>query len=69
MRDRLTGFQLMRVAKFMAYERMQVAWQDERDRAAVLSVCAAVCACWDLARDDLQLRTTNANGFGGLPLD
>jgi hypothetical protein len=63
-RDRLTGFQLMRVAEFMRDQRMQIAWQDERDWSAVLSVCAAVAACWKLARDGLQLRTADGYGFG-----
>jgi hypothetical protein len=69
MRDRLTGFQLMRVAEFVAYKRMQVARQDERDRPAVLGVCAAVATGWKLARDGLQLGTAQAYGFGGLPFD
>jgi hypothetical protein len=49
MRHRLTLGQLMRVAEFMAYERMQIAWQHERDRSAVLCVCAAVATRGDLA--------------------
>ncbi len=64
MRHRLTGFQLMRVAEFMAYERMQIAWQDKRDWPAVLGVCAALATCWKLARDGLQLGTADGNGFG-----
>jgi hypothetical protein len=64
MRDRLTGFQLMRVAEFMAYQRMQVARQDERDRAAVLCVGAAVATRGDLARDGLQLGAADGYGFG-----
>jgi hypothetical protein len=64
MRHRLALGQLMRVAEFMAYERVQIAREDERDWSAVLSVCAAVSACWKLARDGLQLGTAQANGFG-----
>jgi hypothetical protein len=64
MRDRLTLGQLMRVAEFMAYERMQIAREDKRDRAAVLGVCAAVAARGDLPGNGLQLGTTNAYGFG-----
>jgi hypothetical protein len=64
MRDRLTGFQLMRVAEFVAYERMQIARQDERDWSAVLGVGAAVATRRDLARDGLQLRTADGYGFG-----
>jgi hypothetical protein len=64
MRDRLAGFQLMRVAEFVAYERMQIARQDERDRSAVLCVGAAVATCWDLPGNGLQLGTADGNGFG-----
>jgi hypothetical protein len=64
MRDRLTGFQLMRVAEFMAYEWMQVARQDERDRSAVLCVCAAVATRGDLPGNGLQLGTADGYGFG-----
>jgi hypothetical protein len=53
----------------MAYERMQVARQDERDWSAVFGVCAAVATCWKLARDGLQLGTAQAYGFGRAPLD
>ncbi len=69
MRDRLALCQLMRVAEFVRNQRMQVAWQHERDRPAVLSVGAAVASCWDLARNGLQLRTAQAYGFGRAPLD
>jgi hypothetical protein len=64
MRDRLAGFQLMRVAEFVAYERMQIARQHKRDWSAVLGVCAAVATRWKLARDGLQLSAAQANGFG-----
>jgi hypothetical protein len=61
---RLALGQLMRVAEFMAYERMQIARQDERDWSAVLCVGAAVATCWKLARDGLQLGTADGYGFG-----
>jgi hypothetical protein len=69
MRDRLTGFQLMRVAEFVAYERMQIARQHERDGAACFSVGASMCARWKLPEARLQLGTADANSFGGLPFD
>ncbi len=69
MRHRLTLGQLMRVAEFVAYERVQVARQDERDRPAVLCVCAAVATRGDLPGNGLQLRTADGYGFGGLPFD
>jgi hypothetical protein len=48
---------------------MQIAREDERDRPAVLGVCAAVATCWKLARDGLQLGAAQAYGFGRAPLD
>jgi hypothetical protein len=69
MRDRLTGFQLMRVPKFMAYERVQIAREDERDLAARLSEGASMCARWKLPEARLKGCTADGNSFGGLPLD
>jgi hypothetical protein len=64
MRDRLTGFQLMRVAEFVAYERVQIAREDERDWSARLSEGASMCARWKLPETRLKGCTAQACGFG-----
>jgi hypothetical protein len=54
----------MRVAEFVAYERVQIHWQDKRNRAACFSVSAAMRAGRKLTETRLQLRTADSDGFG-----
>jgi hypothetical protein len=60
--------ELVRVAEFVTYERVQVHRQDERDLATGLCVGAAMSAQRQLAEGRLHLRALQGDSFRGSPV-